>query len=224
MKEHAERNSIWDRSQLGTCSGVLGTVDQLIVDNTIMDEVRGKRRNLAVAFYDYRKAYDMVRHDWMLRVYRWMGVPEKVVNVLSQLMEGWKTRLEVTDKGKVKTSRWIKIRKGFLQGDSYSPLGFCLTEVPIAMMLEETDGYKMGQPRERDLTRTHSFFIDDLKVYQENQQKLEIVNELIVKASMDTGACYGVKKCAEVIFKNGKMVKGGALAVLEERMKALDRL
>ena len=184
-----------------------------------MDEVSGKRRNLAVAFYDYRKAYDMVRHNWMLRVYRWMGVPEKVVNVLSQLMEGW---LEVTDKGKVKTSRWIKIRKGFLQGDSYSPVGFCLTEVPIAMMLEETDGYKMGQPGERDLTRTHSFFIDDLKVYQENQQKLEIVNEMIVKASMDTGACYGVKKCAEGIFKNGKIVKGEGLAVLEERMKALD--
>ena len=75
-----------------------------------------------------------------------MGVPEKVVNVLNQLMEGWKTRLEVTDKEKVKTSRWIKIRKGFLQGDSYSPVGFCLAEVPIAMMLEETDGYKMGQP------------------------------------------------------------------------------
>ena len=222
MKDHAERNNIWDRSQLGTCSGVLGTVDQLIVDNTIMDEVRGKKRNLAVAFYDYRKAYDMVRHDWMLRVYRWMGVPEKVLNVLSQLMEGWKTRLEVTCKGKVKTSRWIRIRRGFLQGDSYSPVGFCLTEVPIALMLDETDGYKMGQPGERKLTRTHSFFIDDLKVYQENHQKLEIVNEMIVKASMDTGACYGVKKCAEVIFKNGKMVKGEGLAVLEERMKALD--
>ena len=34
MKDHAERNSIWDRSQLGTCSDVLGTVDQLIVDNS----------------------------------------------------------------------------------------------------------------------------------------------------------------------------------------------
>ena len=42
MKEHAERNNIWDRSQLGTCSGVLGTVDQLIIDNTIMDEVRNQ--------------------------------------------------------------------------------------------------------------------------------------------------------------------------------------
>ena len=39
---------------------------------------------------------------------------------------------------------------------------------------------------------------------------------------MDTGACYGVKKCAEIVFKNGKMVKGDGLAVLEERMKALD--
>ena len=41
IKEHAERNIIWDRSQLGTCSGVLGTIDQLIIDNAIMDEVRG---------------------------------------------------------------------------------------------------------------------------------------------------------------------------------------
>ena len=39
MKDHAERNDIWDRSQLGACSGVLGTVDQLIIDNAIMDEV-----------------------------------------------------------------------------------------------------------------------------------------------------------------------------------------
>jgi hypothetical protein len=65
-------------------------------------------------------------------------------------------------------------------------------------------------------------FIYDLKVCQENNQKLEVANETIVKASVDTGACYGVKKCAEIVFKNGKMVKGDGLAVLEERIKALD--
>ena len=37
---------------------------------------------------------------------------------------------------------------------------------------------------------------------------------------MDTGACYGMKKCAEAIFKDGKMVKGEGLAIFEERMKA----
>ena len=44
MKEHADRNSIWDRSQLGTCSNVLGTVDQLIIDDAIMDEVQEKKQ------------------------------------------------------------------------------------------------------------------------------------------------------------------------------------
>ena len=41
MKERADRNNILDKSHLGTCSGVLGTVDQLLVDNALMDKVRG---------------------------------------------------------------------------------------------------------------------------------------------------------------------------------------
>ena len=58
------------KSQLGTSSRVLGTVDQLIIDNAIIDEVRNQQRYLALAFYDYQKAYDIVRHDWMIRVYQ----------------------------------------------------------------------------------------------------------------------------------------------------------
>ena len=53
-----------------------------------MDEVRNQQTNLAVAFYDYHKAYGMVRHDWMRRVYQWMGVPQKVVNVIVVLSNG----------------------------------------------------------------------------------------------------------------------------------------
>ena len=200
MKDHAVRNGIWDRSQLGTCSGVLGTVDQLIIDRAIMDEVKGQQRNLAVAFYDYQKAYDMVRHDWMIRVYQWMGVPEKLIEVVKKLMKGWKTKLEVTENRKKIVSRLINVTRGFLQGDSFSPVGFCLTEVPVAMLMEGSDGYKMGKGGERRVKRTHSLFIDDLKIYQETHQKLQIVNEMIVKASMDTGACYGVRKCAEIVF------------------------
>ena len=43
-----------------------------------------------------------------------------------------------------------------------------------------------------------------------------------MKASMDTGACYGVKKCAEIVFKKGKMIKGEGLTILEEKMEVLD--
>ena len=48
------------------------------------------------------------------------------------------------------------------------------------------------------------------------------VNEMIVQASNDTGACYRVAKCAEIIFERGKMVKGEGLQVLNERMKIID--
>ena len=114
------------------------------------------------------------------------------------------------------------IVKGFLQGDSYSPVGFCITEAPVAMLIEESDGYKMGQKGEKRMKRMHSLFVDDLKIYQESHQKLEIVNEMIVKASMDTGACYRVKKCTEVVFRRGKMIKREGLTVSEEKMEALD--
>ena len=137
-------------------------------------------------------------------------------------MDGWKTNLEVNDGGEIRTSRWIRTLKGLLQGDSYSPVGFCLTEMPNVMLLDETEGYKLCQLGRRCIKRKHSLFIDDLKVYYENHQRLEIANETIVKASMDTGACYGVKKCAEIVFRKGKMVKEQGLFVLEEKMKALD--
>ena len=70
MKEHALRNDIWDMNQMGTCERVLGTVDQVLIDNCIMPEVRNHKRNLAIAYYDYQKAYDKVHHDWMTIVYR----------------------------------------------------------------------------------------------------------------------------------------------------------
>ena len=60
-------------------------------------------------------------------------------------MERWKTKIEVTENGKTVTSRTINFKKVFLQGDSYSPVGFCITEVPVAMLIEETDGHNMGE-------------------------------------------------------------------------------
>ena len=64
MREHAVVNEIWDEGQLGAVEGVLGTVDQLIIDRCIMEEVKQHHRNLAIVLYDYKKAYDKVHHDW----------------------------------------------------------------------------------------------------------------------------------------------------------------
>ena len=64
--------------------------------------------------------------------------------------------------------------------------------------------------------------MDDLKVYQESHKLLKEINEVIVQASLDTGACYGVSKRAEIVLEHGKTVKGEGLQVLQERMKILN--
>ena len=83
-------------------------------------------------------------------------------------------------------------------------------------------GYRMGQPGKRDVKRTHSLLVDDLRLYQENHKTLKDINEMIVHESNDTGACYGVAKCAEVVFERRKMVRGEGLQVLNEKMKTID--
>ena len=105
MREHALVNEIWDEGQLGAVEGVLGTVDQLIIDRCIMEEVKQHHCNLAVALYDYKKAYDKVHHDWMIRVYDWIGIPRNVIRLIVDLMSKWKMRLEIWNGSKKMTSR-----------------------------------------------------------------------------------------------------------------------
>ena len=129
-----------------------------------------------------QKAYDKVHHDWMLRVYNWTGIPGHVIRLLSDLMRKWKTIPEIWSDGKKKISRWIKIKCGFLQGDSYSPDGLCLSEIPVCQLPQESKGYQMGEPGNREIKLTHSLFVYDLKVYQESHKNLKDVNEIIVEA------------------------------------------
>ena len=41
---------------------------------------------------------------------------------------------------------------------------------------------------------------------------------MIVKARMDTEACYRITKCAEIVFRKGKQIKGEGLTILEKKM------
>ena len=52
-----------------------------------MEEVKQYQRNLAVALYDYKRAYYKVHHDWMLRVYKCIGISDEVIKLVLNLME-----------------------------------------------------------------------------------------------------------------------------------------
>ena len=89
--------------------------------------------------------------------------------------QGWRS-------GKIEKniSRWSDIMCGFLQGDSHSPVGFCISKFPVCKLLQESKGYLMGQAGKKDVKRTHNLFVDDLKLYQESHKTLKDVNKMIV--------------------------------------------
>ena len=46
--------------------------------------------------------------------------------------------MEIWEDGKNSISRWIDIMRGFLQGDSYLLVGFCISEIPVCKLLQES--------------------------------------------------------------------------------------
>ena len=153
------KDNIWDRSQVSTCSGVLRTVNEFIMGHRILDEVSQKKRNLGVGFYIYRKAYDIVRHDLMLPVYRLMEVTQKNVECAKPTNRGMENYVRDHMQRRNENPQIDKHLKRIFTRPQLFTDGFCLEKVPIETMLEETDGNKIGQPGERDLNKTHGLLL-----------------------------------------------------------------
>ena len=49
-----------------------GTNNLLYIDRTVIREVKSKKKNLAMAWIDYKNAYDMVPHSWIKRMFRFV--------------------------------------------------------------------------------------------------------------------------------------------------------
>ena len=138
---------------------------------------------------------------------------------MKRLQSIWKTQLVVKNGNEKMTSRWIKFKRGFYQGDNLSPVGFCITEIPLGRKLAHRPGYQLG-PRNNKVT--HFYFIDDLKVVEANETDLQETNMIVTGISQDTGMTFGVSKCAEVLYKRGKMTKGKGLQIDNNKAEYLD--
>ena len=52
--------------QKGCCEGSRGTAGLFYIDQQILNESKTRRKNLAMAWIDYKKAYDMAPHSWII--------------------------------------------------------------------------------------------------------------------------------------------------------------
>ena len=64
-----------------------GTNDLLYIDRALIREVKSRKKNLAMAWIDHKKAYDMVPHSWIKECLGLFGVAENIKTLLVNSME-----------------------------------------------------------------------------------------------------------------------------------------
>ena len=159
-----DENEVVPEEQKGCKRNSRGTKDQLLVDKTILADCKKRHKNLTMAWVDYKKAYDMVPHSWILECMRLYGVSDSVTNFLKRSMSKWMVQL--TSCGEILGT--VNIRRGIFQGDSLSPLLFVNCMIPLTEILRKV---KMGYTLD-GIKINHLFFMDDLKLFGKNEMKL----------------------------------------------------
>ena len=73
--------------------GCRRTKDQFSIDKMILNDCRTRHKNQAMAWVDYKKAYDMVPHSWIIECLKRVHVPQNITAFLQQSMRSWNTEL-----------------------------------------------------------------------------------------------------------------------------------
>ena len=201
MYEHLSTNLLLPDEQKGCRRKSRGTKDQLLIDKSIVKHCRKHQRNLSMAWIDYKKAYDMVPHSWLLETVRMVGIADNIVELIEESMKHWKT--ELTANGTPLGT--VDIKRGIFQGDALSPLLFVIVLIPLSIVIRQTGiGYDTGMENHKI---SHLLFMDDLKLYADSESHLDSLIQTVRIVSDDIGMEFGLEKCGVVCMRRGKVTQ-----------------
>ena len=178
--------------QKGCTRKARGCKEHLILDRNILETAKKNKRNVSILWIDYKIAYDSVPHSWIEEILTLYKFDPIIRNFIKQNMKTWRMRISLPTKECKITLDEIFIERGIFQGDSLSPLLFCIALAPLSRILQRAKvGFKLIQK-----TISHLLYMDDLKVYAKNREEIVRCIELIKKFSDDICMDFGLEKCA----------------------------
>jgi hypothetical protein len=74
----------------------------------------------------------LVPHAWLTEILRIYKIHPQIIAVLTEAMKKWRTTVTLRRPEREITTNEIKIEKGIFQGDTLSPLWFCLAVNPLS--------------------------------------------------------------------------------------------
>lgn len=86
ITQHIKQNNLLAYEQNGCKKNARGCKELLAIDVITGEQARRKKRNISIAWIDYKKAFDSVPHSWLLRVLDIYKINQAVKMCLHQLM------------------------------------------------------------------------------------------------------------------------------------------
>jgi hypothetical protein len=121
-------------------------------------------------------------------------------------MNNWRTKMNLTINGTRIVSETVKINRGIFQGDSLSPLWFCLALNPLSNILNNSkSGFKIKDGNNVCHVITHLLYMDDIKLYAATQAQMRNLISTTEKFSEDICMEFGIDKCKTLNINKGKM-------------------
>ena len=84
-----------------------------------------------MAWTNYQKAFDSKPHSWIIKSLKLIGINNKMIFLAKEALSFWKTCMHLHTEGKITDTEDLEIQCGIFQGDSLSPLLFCITLIPL---------------------------------------------------------------------------------------------
>jgi hypothetical protein len=133
------------------CSRTKGCKDQLLISKDILQECKRRKKILSMAWIDYQKAFDRVSYSWIIKSQELIGINNQVI---SFTMPHWRTRMCLHAEQKLIQIDDIKTECGIFQGDSLSPLLFCICLIPLTTLNRLNTGYEQHTMKKK----LHTYF------------------------------------------------------------------
>ena len=113
---------LFHEGQKGCHKWTRGTGKLLYIDQHILKESKTRRKNLAMAWIDFKKAYDLVPQCQIIDCLKMYKISGEVIKFIENSIKNWSVELTAVGKGLTE----VKIQRGIFQRDALSPILFVM--------------------------------------------------------------------------------------------------
>ena len=160
---------------------------------------------MCMAWIDYQKAIDGVPHSWIIKSIELVGISNKVLSFTKKVMSYWRTHMRVDTENKLIETEDIKIPCGIFQGDSLSPLLFCICLIPLT---EQLNGLNTGYEEHTTKTKiSHLLYMGDLKLIAKSEEELQKQIRIVKTFSNDIHIEFGLVHSQNLVIDMNREIQ-----------------